>query len=127
MRREEVFERSIFGAARVNIFGATERAPQQNERLRRADEVFFVGSCARLTAQLRGKTGLASLNRFRPTPVGSQQGLCAPYPNAAGFTGLGRHVESMAEEKQDHVDEAACLYVADDLYDDLHSDNIILD
>ena len=31
----------------------------------------------------------------------------------------------MAKEKQDHVDEAACLYVADDLYDDLHSDNII--
>ena len=33
----------------------------------------------------------------------------------------------MAEEKQDHVDEAACLYVTDDLYDDLHSDNITLD
>ena len=89
--------------------------------------VFFVGSFARLTAQLRGKTGLASLNRFRPTPVGSQQGICAPYPDAAGFSGLGRPVEIMAEEKQDHVDEAACLYVADDLYDDLHSDNIILD
>ena len=89
--------------------------------------VFFVGSWERPTSQLRGKTGLASLNRFRPTSVGSQQGICTPYPNAAGFSGLGRHVEIMAEEKQDHVDEAACLYVADDLYDDLHSDNIILD
>ena len=88
---------------------------------------FFVGSWERPTSQLRGKTGLASLNRFRPTSVGSQQGICAPYPNAAGFSGLGRPVEIMAEEKQDHVDEAACLYVADDLYDDLHSDNIILD
>ena len=93
----------------------------------RCHGVFFVRSCERPTSQLRGKTGLASLNRFRPTPVGSQQGICAPYPDAAGFSGLGRPVEIMAEEKQDHVDEAACLYVADDLYDDLHSDNIILD
>jgi hypothetical protein len=74
--------------------------------------VFFVGSCERPTSQLRGKTGLASLNRFRPTPVGSQQGICTPYTNAAGFSGLGRPSETMEEKKEERMDETEDLYVA---------------
>ena len=80
--------------------------------------VFFVGSCERPTSQLRGKTGLASLNRFRPTSVGSQQGICTPYPNAAGFSRLGRPVESMEEKKEEDMDVAEDLYVASDLYEE---------
>ena len=81
--------------------------------------VFFVGSWERPTSQLRGKTGLASLNRFRPTSVGSQQGICTPYQNAAGFSGLGRPVEMQEEKKEEHMDVAEDLYgVASDLYDE---------
>ena len=81
-------------------------------------QFFFVGSCARPAAQLRGKTGLASLNRFRPTPVGSQQGICAPYPNAAVFSWLGESVEAMADKGSaidDKMDEASDTHVADSL------------
>ena len=84
----------------------------------RCHGVFFVRSCERPTSQLRGKTGLASLNRFRPTSVGSQQGLCAPYPNATGIFRPWRSLRDMGDVKgQDRMGETADVYVADDLYD----------
>ena len=83
-------------------------------------QFFFVGSCARPTARFSGKTGPASLNRFRPTTVGSQQGICTPYPNVAGIFRLGEPVETMSKDDAqiDTMDEASDTYVASNLYED---------